>query len=142
MTSYRKIVTSLSFFKFLANLEQSGGRIPDTESAKVMFSVTVTICLTKTENRTKNVQHSSHTIALSKGTFQDKKHFFCKKNADINKIKGAQSLKGIFSKTMYGCVLTCQIKPLKSPFRLGLIRYALLVKNWWEVTTLFKEAAI
>ena len=53
MTSFRKIVTSLSFFGFLANLEQSGGRIPDTESAKVMFSVKVTFYLTKTENRTK-----------------------------------------------------------------------------------------
>ena len=53
MTSFRKIVTSLSFFGFLANLEQSGGRIPDTESAKVMFSVIVTFYLTKTENRTK-----------------------------------------------------------------------------------------
>ena len=53
LTSCRKIVTSLSFFGFLANLEQSGGRIPDTESAKVMFSVIVTFCLTKTENRTK-----------------------------------------------------------------------------------------
>ena len=40
-------------FGFLANFEQSGDRIPDTESAKVMFSVTVTFCLTKTENRTK-----------------------------------------------------------------------------------------
>ena len=53
LMSCRKIVTSLSFFGFLANLEQSGGRIPDTESAKVMFSVIVTFCLTKTENRTK-----------------------------------------------------------------------------------------
>ena len=38
-------------FGFLANLEQSAGRIPDTESAKVIFSVTVTFCLKKTENR-------------------------------------------------------------------------------------------
>ena len=45
-------LTSLSFFGFLANLEQPGVRIPDTESAKVTFSVTVTFCLTKTENRT------------------------------------------------------------------------------------------
>ena len=52
-TSFRKIVTSLSFFKFLANLEQSGGWIPDAESAKVMFSIIVTFFLTKTENRTK-----------------------------------------------------------------------------------------
>ena len=53
MTSCQKIVTPLSFFRFLANLEQSGGRIPDTESAKVMISVKVTFGLTKTENRTK-----------------------------------------------------------------------------------------
>ena len=53
MTSFLKIVTSLSFFKFLTNLEQSGGRIPDTESAKIMFSITVTFFLRKTENRTK-----------------------------------------------------------------------------------------
>ena len=69
MTSCQKIVTSLSFFGFLANLEQSGGRIPDTESAKVMFSVKVTFCLTKTENRTK-------------------KSLTEQKNADISKIKG------------------------------------------------------
>ena len=45
-------MTSLSFLGFLANLEQSGGRIPDTVSAKVMFSVTGSFYLTKTENRT------------------------------------------------------------------------------------------
>ena len=49
-TSKKMMLTS--FFGFLANLEQSGDRIPDTESAKVMFSVTVTFCCTKTENRT------------------------------------------------------------------------------------------
>ena len=53
MTSYREIVTSLSFFGFLAHLEQSGDQIPGTESAKVMFSAIVTFRLTKTENRTK-----------------------------------------------------------------------------------------
>ena len=74
VTSCRKIMTSLSFFGFLANLEQSGGRIPDTESAKVMFSVIGTFCLTKTENRTKK------SVALSKSTFLDKKTLiFCKK---------------------------------------------------------------
>ena len=53
MTSFRKILTSLSFFGFLANLEQSRGLIPDIESAKNMFSVKVTFRLTKTENKTK-----------------------------------------------------------------------------------------
>ena len=47
-----KIVTSSPFFAFLSNLEQSGGRILDTEGAKVLFSVIVTISLTKTQNRT------------------------------------------------------------------------------------------
>ena len=37
-----KILTPSSFFRFLANLEQSGDRRPDTEPAKVMFSVIVT----------------------------------------------------------------------------------------------------
>ena len=37
LTSCRKIVTSLSFSGFLANLEQSGGRTPDTKSAKAVF---------------------------------------------------------------------------------------------------------
>ena len=50
MTSCQIIVTSLSFFGFLANLEQSGGRVPDTESAKFMFALIVTFCLTKIEN--------------------------------------------------------------------------------------------
>ena len=53
LTSCRKVVTSLSFFGVLTNLEQSGGRIPDKESAKVMFSVIETFCRAKTENRTK-----------------------------------------------------------------------------------------
>ena len=83
MTSCRKIVTLSSFFGFLANLEPSGGRIPDTESAEVMFSVTLTFYLTKTENRTKKFlsisNHSSHTIALSNDTFLDKKHYFLQK---------------------------------------------------------------
>ena len=55
VTLCREIVTSLSFFGFLANLEQSGGRIPDTESAEIMFSVTVTFCLTKLKTQLKNL---------------------------------------------------------------------------------------
>ena len=53
MTPCREIVTLLPFFRFLANSEQSGGWIADTESAKVTFSVIGTFCLTKSENRTK-----------------------------------------------------------------------------------------
>ena len=40
-------------FQIFVHLEQSRNKIPDTESAKVMFSVIVTFFLTKTENRTK-----------------------------------------------------------------------------------------
>ena len=38
MSEYCDVIV---FFRFLDNLEQPGGRIPDTESAKVMFSVIV-----------------------------------------------------------------------------------------------------
>ena len=48
MTSCQQIVTSLSFFWFVANLEQSGCRIPDAQS-----SLGLTFYFTKTENRTK-----------------------------------------------------------------------------------------
>ena len=44
---------AIVIFGILANLGQPEGRIPDTESAKVIFSVIVTFCFTKTENRTK-----------------------------------------------------------------------------------------
>ena len=53
MTSCRKIVMSLPFFRFMSNLEQSGRRIPDAESAKLMFLLTVPFYFTKTETRSK-----------------------------------------------------------------------------------------
>ena len=43
------------FFKFMDNLEHSGSRIPDTKSAKLMFSLTVTFYLTKTEIKLKHL---------------------------------------------------------------------------------------
>ena len=46
-------MTSLSFFQFIANLEQSGSKIPDVWSVKHTFSLKVTFYLTKTESRTK-----------------------------------------------------------------------------------------
>ena len=47
------ILTSLSFFRFMANLKQSGSRIPNAESTEITFSLKVTFYRTKTENRTK-----------------------------------------------------------------------------------------
>ena len=44
------------FFQFMANLEQSGNQIPKVESVKLIFSLIVTVYLTKTEIRTKNSQ--------------------------------------------------------------------------------------
>ena len=41
-TSCQKIVTSLSFFQFMVDLEQSKSWTPDAESAKLMFSLIVT----------------------------------------------------------------------------------------------------
>ena len=54
MTSSGQIATSLSFFQFMANLEESEIWIP--ESVKLTFSLIVIFCLTKTENRTKKSQ--------------------------------------------------------------------------------------
>ena len=61
MMSCQKIVTSLLFFKFTANLEQSGYWIPDAQSVKPDISLIVTFYLTKTENRTKkSLKQLSH----------------------------------------------------------------------------------
>ena len=125
LTSCRKIVTSLSFFGFLANLEQSGGRIPYTESAEVMFSVIVTFCHTKTQNRTKNLKHSSNNIAFSKGTFSDKKcYFFCKKMLTLAKLRRPRHWKVYFLKLHIGVYLCAKLEVssiILTSFRRGVI---------------------
>ena len=50
MTSYQKIVTSLPFVQFTANLEQSESGIPDAKSVELIFSLILTIYLTKIVN--------------------------------------------------------------------------------------------
>ena len=101
-------MTSLSFhYHFIANLEQSGSRIRD--AVTLIFSLIVAFYLTKSANRTKNLKHSCHNIALSEGTLFDKNADFLLKNADISKITKALVLKGMFSETTYVCLLTCQI---------------------------------
>ena len=52
-----EIVTSLTFFKFLANLEQFQTWIPEAWSVKLTLSLEVIAYLTKIENRIKK----SHT---------------------------------------------------------------------------------
>ena len=47
ITSCQQIVPSLSFFRFMANLEQSGSRILDVWSVKLTFSLKITFYLQK-----------------------------------------------------------------------------------------------
>ena len=53
MTSCQHNVTSLLFFRFMANLEQSRSRMPGAWSVKLTFLLNNTFYLIKTENRTK-----------------------------------------------------------------------------------------
>ena len=118
MTSRQKIVTSLSIFQFMANLEQPVSWIPDAESAKLMFSLTEnrnwknwkqklkTNCSafinwkqklkklkSKTENWTKkSLTQLSHywDTPLSKDTiFVKKTLIFCKKILTLAKLMGS-----------------------------------------------------
>ena len=54
MTLCRKMVTSLCFFQFMAILQSSGSRIPESWSIKLTFSLTISLDLTKHANRTQN----------------------------------------------------------------------------------------
>ena len=84
-------MTSLSFFGLLANLEQSGGRIPDTESTKVMFSVVVTFYLKNNENRTKkSLTQLSHYLLLVKVLFWTKNNNFLQKMLTSAKLRGSR----------------------------------------------------
>ena len=50
--SFQKILTCLSFLRFMVNLQPSESRIPDTWFMKLTFSLIVTFYLTKHKNRT------------------------------------------------------------------------------------------
>ena len=75
----------IAFFLFMVNFQLSESQIPDASSLKLTFLLTRTFYLIKIENRTKNIKHSSHAIALNKGTIFAKK--CCKKKIDIRKTK-------------------------------------------------------
>ena len=53
MASFQQIITALSFFQFMTDLEQSGTWIPDSWSVILTFLLISTFYLTKTENRNK-----------------------------------------------------------------------------------------
>ena len=55
MTSCRKIVMPLPFFRFMSNLEQSGRRIPDAESAKLIYPLQYPFILQKLKGEVKNL---------------------------------------------------------------------------------------
>ena len=78
-SSCRKIVTPLPFFQFTTNLEQSGRRIPDAYSVKLVFSLIVIFRLTETKNRTKKSLNKSRTIALNKVLFWPRNADFLQK---------------------------------------------------------------
>ena len=67
------------FFLFMVNFQLSESQIPDASSIKLTFLLTITFYLINIENRTKNIKHSSHAIALNKGTIFAKK--CCKKKS-------------------------------------------------------------
>ena len=106
MTSCQQIVTSLVFFQFMANLEQSRSRIPDAQSVKFTFSLTAAFYLTKIENRTKKslTQLSHYCFELWCHFCKKKNADFLQKDADISKTKRVLVLKVIFSETIYVCV--------------------------------------
>ena len=55
VTLCEKIVTLLSFFQFMACLQLFRSWILDAESVKLMFSIIVTLNLTKTESKFKKL---------------------------------------------------------------------------------------
>ena len=57
MTSCQKIMTLLSFFRFMTNLEQPRSRIPDVWSMKLIFPLIATFYLTKMKSRTKKLKY-------------------------------------------------------------------------------------
>ena len=100
MTSLQKIVTSLSFFLFVANLEQSRSRIPDAWSVTLSFSKIVTFYLTKTENKT---EKSVTELSYYEG---HKMLIFCYKDMlTSTKLRGSWYYKIYFLK-LHMCVCT------------------------------------
>ena len=108
MMSCWQIVTSLSFFQLMADLEQSERQILGSWSVKVTFSLIVFFHLTKTENRTKKSLTQLSYYCFKKGTILGKKKFgFLQEKCWHQQIKGVVVLEGTFFKTTYVCELVC-----------------------------------
>ena len=133
-------MTSLSIFGFLANLERSGGWIPETESAKFMFSLTVDFCVAKNENMpftlllgVKVLFWTKNAIFLRKKMLASaklrepryKKLYFLKLHIDVYlpaKFEVSSIILTSFRQGGGNSPHTPQNKPLKSPPRLGSAR--------------------
>ena len=74
-------MTPLTFFQFIAHLEQSGSLIPGAWSVKLTFLLIVVFYLQKMKTELKNLSQNSDNIALRKGTTFAKKAVFLQKSA-------------------------------------------------------------
>ena len=84
MVSCRQIVTSLSFFQFMANLEQS-------RSCKICkIYIFINLYLTKTENRIEeSLKRLSYYCLELRYYFFKKMLIFCKKKLTLAKLRGS-----------------------------------------------------
>ena len=77
---------------------------------KTYININSNLLSYKSSKELKNLQHSFHTIPLSKGTIFDKKYYFFAKKTDISKVKGVLVLKSIISETKYACAYVLNFK--------------------------------
>ena len=100
MISCQKIVTSLPFFQFTANLEQSRSRILNAQSVKLKFSLISTFYFTKTESKTKKslaqLSHYCFEYRHCFGHTQKKTLIFCKKYRHQQNQEGLGTKRYIF----------------------------------------------
>ena len=96
-------------FQFMANLQPFGGQILDAWSLKLTFSLITTFYLQNLKTVLKISNTALILLLWVKVLVCQKMLIFCKKNADISKMKEFSVLKGIFSEPIYVCLLLYQI---------------------------------
>ena len=89
------------------------GRMQKPDSGRIVYKnyifINKNLLSYKNSKQNWNTSDTALTLLLwVKVLFLSKNLFFCKKNAEISKIKRVLVLKAIFSETKYVCVLTCQ----------------------------------
>ena len=92
---------------------------------RLTFSLIATLFyLTKMKTELKNLQHSSHTIALSKVTIFDKKCWFISKKVLTSKLRGSLNYKVYFLKLNIGVCL-------RTKFQVSIIFLTSLRQGWY-----------